>query len=538
MDGRAETTEKHKKTVKGGKNGLNTGYFNGELQIDHLKINSVYRPSSAVSEIKAEEKIHICFVAQGEGVHRVLNQDIPCKKGDICVIPPNVPHGFFLMEKGDALLVKVIRFSADDWFSGAVADREKPDYCFGLFKENSVIAYANLNAYMEERAALLIEYIENELLEKNNEWHEMVRGYIANLLISIGRYINSAIKSVSFASEKGWKTVSSAIRIINEEFCDETLTLERIADRLYISKSQLSRSFKSITGIYFFDYLKDVRMKNVYRLLEKDEGTVFEIAKNCGFNNMAAFYKTFASMAKMTPNEYRLLKHNNENALDDYKKMLKGEKIMSILNEISENLQKGKAKIVKEYVQKALDEGVKPEDILDQGLLQGMNVVGEKFKNNEVYVPEVLVAARAMNMGTEILKPYLQAAGVKATGKVCIGTVQGDLHDIGKNIVKMMLEGKGLEVVDLGTDVSAESFVETAINENCQVICCSALLTTTMGVMADVVKLAEEKGIRDKVKIMIGGAPISQDFCDKIGADCYTVDAASAAEAAVNFCKN
>ena len=210
---------------------------------------------------------------------------------------------------------------------------------------------------------------------------------------------------------------------------------------------------------------------------------------------------------------------------------------MSILNEICENLQKGKSKIVKELVAQAVEEGISPEAILNEGLLAGMNVVGEKFKNNEIYVPEVLVAARAMNMGVQIIKPLLAAEGVKATGKVCIGTVQGDLHDIGKNLVKMMMEGKGLEVVDLGTDVSPETFVQTAIEQNCQVICCSALLTTTMSVMEEVVKKAEEAGIRDKVKIMIGGAPVSEEYCKKIGADVYTVDAASAADAAVEFCK-
>ena len=209
---------------------------------------------------------------------------------------------------------------------------------------------------------------------------------------------------------------------------------------------------------------------------------------------------------------------------------------MEILREISENLQKGKAKVVKTLVEQAVAEGISPEKILNEGLLDGMNVVGEKFKNNEIYVPEVLVAARAMNMGSQILKPLLAAEGVKATGKVCIGTVQGDLHDIGKNLVKMMMEGKGLEVVDLGTDVAAETFVQTAIEQNCQVICCSALLTTTMSVMEDVIKAAEAAGIRDKVKIMIGGAPVSEDYCKKIGADCYTVDAASAADAAVAFC--
>ncbi len=146
------------------------------------------------------------------------------------------------------------------------------------------------------------------------------------------------------------------------------------------------------------------------------------------------------------------------------------------------------------------------QEILNDGLLHGMGIIGERFKNNEVYVPEVLVAARAMNMGMQVLKPHLQAQGVQASGKVCIGTVQGDLHDIGKNLVKMMMEGKGLEVIDLGTNVPAEQFVQAAIEHDCKIICCSALLTTTMDVMEAVVKAAEAAGIRDKVKIMVGGA--------------------------------
>ena len=206
------------------------------------------------------------------------------------------------------------------------------------------------------------------------------------------------------------------------------------------------------------------------------------------------------------------------------------------MNEISLQLQAGKAKIVKTLVQQAIDEGIPAQTILEEGLLAGMNVIGEKFKNNEVFVPEVLVAARAMNMGATLLKPLLAADGVKANGKVCIGTVKGDLHDIGKNLVKMMLEGKGLEVIDLGTDVAPETFVQTAKEQGCQVICCSALLTTTMSVMGDVVKAAEAAGIRQSVKIMIGGAPVTESFCNQIGADAFTPDATSAAEKAVAFC--
>ena len=209
---------------------------------------------------------------------------------------------------------------------------------------------------------------------------------------------------------------------------------------------------------------------------------------------------------------------------------------MQILMDISSALQRGKAKDVVALVQQAIDEKIPAREILEQGMLHGMNIIGEKFKNNEVFVPEVLVAARAMNKGTAVLKPYLTAEGVQANGRVCIGTVKGDLHDIGKNLVKMMMEGKGLEVVDLGTDVSPETFVQTAKEQNCQIICCSALLTTTMSVMGDVVKEAEKQGIRDQVKIMVGGAPVTEAFATQIGADMYTSDAASAADAAAAFC--
>lgn len=211
---------------------------------------------------------------------------------------------------------------------------------------------------------------------------------------------------------------------------------------------------------------------------------------------------------------------------------------MSIINEISEKLQAGKAKDIKALVPQALEEGYSAKEILEDGLLAGMDVIGGKFKNNEVYVPEVLVAARAMKAGVNILRPHLVSDNVQAAGKVVIGTVAGDMHDIGKNLVSMMIEGKGLEVIDLGVDVPVDDFIQTAIDENCKIICLSALLTTTMGVMKDVVEACEKAGIRDKVKIMIGGAPVTQAFCDEIGADCYTPDAATAAEAAYDFCRS
>lgn len=207
------------------------------------------------------------------------------------------------------------------------------------------------------------------------------------------------------------------------------------------------------------------------------------------------------------------------------------------LNEISEWLQKGRAPKVKAAVTKALEEDIPASEILENGLLAGMDIIGQKFKNNEVFVPEVLVAARAMNRGVEILRPYLVEDGVETKGTVILGTVKGDMHDIGKNLVRMMMEGKGLEVIDIGVDVPTESFLDAAREHNAKLICCSALLTTTMGEMKNVVDAVKASEMNGKVKIMIGGAPITQTFCEQIGADCYTPDAASAAEAALKFCE-
>ena len=209
---------------------------------------------------------------------------------------------------------------------------------------------------------------------------------------------------------------------------------------------------------------------------------------------------------------------------------------MSIFDEISSYLQQGRAPKVKELVAQALEDGENASKILEDGLLSGMSIIGEKFKNNEVYVPEVLIAARAMNAGMEILKPVLAGGDVKAAGKAVMGTVKGDLHDIGKNLVKIMFEGKGIEVIDLGTDVPPEIFVQTAIDNGANIIACSALLTTTMGAMKEVVSKAEEMGIRDKVTIMVGGAPVTENYKNSIGADYYAADAATASDFALKVC--
>lgn len=208
---------------------------------------------------------------------------------------------------------------------------------------------------------------------------------------------------------------------------------------------------------------------------------------------------------------------------------------MNAYENLSILVQQGKAPDVKAAAEQLLADGCPASEILDNGLLAGMSVIGEKFKNNEVFVPEVLIAARAMNTGLEVLKPTLAENAGTSKGKAVLGTVKGDLHDIGKNLVKIMMEGRGIEVIDLGVDVSPERFVDEAVAHGAKIIACSALLTTTMNTMKDVVALAEQRGLRGDIKIMIGGAPVTQSFCESIGADCYTPDAATASEAALEI---
>lgn len=208
---------------------------------------------------------------------------------------------------------------------------------------------------------------------------------------------------------------------------------------------------------------------------------------------------------------------------------------MARYEEISALLQRGKAKDLAALVTEELEAGTPPKEILTQGLIVGMGIVGTKFKNNEIFVPEVLIAARAMNVALAVLKPALADSGVEPVGTAVICTVKGDLHDIGKNLVKMMIEGTGIRVIDLGVDCPAEKVVEAVKEYDADLVCLSALLTTTMLYQKDIIDALKAAGLRDKVKVMVGGAPVTQEFADEIGADAYTSDAASAAEKARSY---
>ena len=209
---------------------------------------------------------------------------------------------------------------------------------------------------------------------------------------------------------------------------------------------------------------------------------------------------------------------------------------MSKLQELATAVENGKAKLVAGLVEEAIAEGNAPADILNKGMIDAMAVVGEKFRNNEIFVPEMLVAARAMKKGVEALKPHLSGDVSTTIGKMVIGTVAGDLHDIGKNLVVLMIESAGFEVIDLGVDVPVEKFVEAVeSDEEVKLVGVSALLTTTMPAMRDTVTALNNSAARSRFKVMVGGAPITQEFADEIGADAYTADAASAAQVAKSF---
>ena len=201
-----------------------------------------------------------------------------------------------------------------------------------------------------------------------------------------------------------------------------------------------------------------------------------------------------------------------------------------LFQDIAAKLEMGDASGVGEATNQAISQNISPENILNKGLVRGMDSVGEKFKNNEIFIPEVLIAARAMKAGMEILKPHLVEANVQSKGRIIMGTVKGDLHDIGKNIVSMMLEGAGYEVIDMGSDVSAEKIINHIRTDNPDILGLSALLTTTMLYMKEVIEVLETEGYKDKIKVIIGGAPITQSYANEIRADGYAADAASAVD--------
>ncbi len=208
---------------------------------------------------------------------------------------------------------------------------------------------------------------------------------------------------------------------------------------------------------------------------------------------------------------------------------------MELLSRLADSVEQGQSDNAKDFTQQCLDQGMEPNNVLLEGLMAGLNVIGGRFKRNECYIPEVLLAAKAMHQGLEILRPLLSDADAQSLGKVVLGTVEGDVHDIGKNILGMMLEGSGFEVIDVGVNTGADKFIETLQQEKAPILALSALLSTTMPALKKTIEALATAGMRDTVKVMVGGAPVTQEYADKIGADGYAVDAATAVDVAKSF---
>lgn len=493
---------------------------------DSLAIDEVYSQSAEASDLIATNSVEIAVVIGGDGFCRILDSTIECKNGDSFIFNCDLPHCFYAKKEGLPLRLIKIQFSPRIFEDN---DKESASLLDELFKSGVPYSCSVLNSSAMSEILRLSGAIRREIDNRAAKWDKAIMSHLSLLLIALTRY-NDLADAIEIERPKEWHIVFATMSEISRSYSDSSFSLSTVADRLFISRSSLSRAFSKVTGGSLHEYLQAVRMRKACALLETTDMSNEEIALACGIKDLTTFYNTFKNSYGTTPLNYKKLIKNRNLHIGE-------SKVMVTIAEINENLQKGRAKAVKALTEQAIAEGASAEEILSDGLIAAMMVVGEKFKNNQVFVPEVLMAARAMNAAIEIIKPLIADGGFEVKGKVCIGTVRGDLHDIGKNLVKIMLESRGLEVIDLGVDVAPEKFVETAQNEGCRIICLSALLTTTMPVMGEVVKAAEAAGIRDNVKIMIGGAPVNEEFCRQIGADCYTVDAASAADAAVEFCK-
>ena len=485
--------------------------------------DDIYQPNYNLSKLHLHEFVEFSFVLDGNGYHRIWNDVVECKKGDVYIINTGVPHGYFAKSKEEMPTICNILVDPQRLFEGEVGQMENPRYCYGIFKQNPFVAFKRLKNDEYKKIKSLYQSVWNEIIHKQEEWEALANAYFKELLITMMRYMTVEQMNYSNLQSEKSNLIASAMRLVMENCFDQGFNLKSVAKSLFISEAHLSRVFYQMSGEYFSDCVRNIRLKKACQLLENTDLTNEEIVMECGLKDVPSFYRIFKQQMSLTPNQYR--------------KKFKGATERNFVQEIALSMKDGDPERTKDFVKKAMEQGIPAQDILNDGLIKGMNLVGEMFKSGEIYLPEVLVASKIINACVQLIKPLLPESDSKNNGKVVIGTVKGDIHDIGKNIVKMMMEAKGIEVVDLGTNVPPEKFIQTAIEEKCQVICCSALLTTTMGIMTEVVKCAIEQNVRQNFKILIGGAPVTEDFRNSINADAYADNAFTAAELALELCK-
>ena len=344
-------------------------------------------------------------------------------------------------------------------------------------------------------------------------------------ILKIKRFAADSKAGQVYSEIRGASLVASVVHLIEKHYGDSSFSLKNAAEFLHINPSSVSRKFYEVTDKHFSDYLCSYRMQQAASLALETDLSNEEIALMCGYNDFSSFYRQFRQIIGTTPGEFRKSKKTEvESSVNTERNTL--------YDEIADHLLHFRKKETVNLVNCALEKGLPAEDILNKALIPGMDAIGKKFRENKVFVVEVLAAAKAMKSSMELLKPYLVQEGIDSIGCAIICTVKGDMHDIGKSLVKLMMEGQGIDCIDLGVDVDPTAVVNAVREHGANLVCLSALLTTTMMAAKDTIDSLVQAGLRDKVRIMVGGAPVTEEFAKRIGADSYTPDAASAAKEA------
>jgi len=500
---------------------------NTPVYIDHTDFNAIYSDTLGIGALYQHSFVEISYVEKGYGYHRIWNESYPIESGDVFIMNVAVPHGFFSISEQEPLTVRRLFFDPHDLYNDEILEIGGERYLFGLFARDNFSLHLSLKGKQYRKISQKFDEIQLEVKERQCDWIDAVRAQITLLLLYLKRMEQCSSSDQIHKETKVAATVSSVLKLVQEHYADPTFSLKTISEILHKSTSSISRSFFEVTGKYFSEYLIYFRMQQATYFLTETELSNEEIALRCGYCDFPSFYKQFHQVIGTTPGEFR--KKNDEllqsiNMEDTNKQFY--------LDEISQKLQKSKADAFVELIHSALNEGIPPDEIIYKGLLGGMTEIGKKFQSNEVFLAEVMRAAKNMHTVMEILKPYLVENNFKPIGCAVICTVKGDLHDLGKNLVKVMLEGEQIHCIDLGVDVDPLAVVEAVKEHNAQLVCLSALLTTTMMAQKDVIDALKAAGLRDRVRVMVGGVPITQQFAEEIGADCYTADAGAAAKEA------
>jgi len=498
--------------------------------IGYSVVKTLHSDTLGLSDLHQHSFIEISYVEKGCGFHRIWNESFPVSPGDLFVLNVAVPHGFFSMSEENSLLVRSLFFDPKDLYGEEITKIDSEKYLFGLFARNNFTIYLPLKSRQLKHISARFDEIKLETNEKQIDWTDAVHSQLTLLLLQIKRlsYLFDAQKTNR--ETETTLIASSVLRLVQEHYADPAFSLRNIAEILHRSTASVSRTFHDATGKHFSEYLCFYRMQQASSLLVETELSNEDIASRCGYCDFPSFYKQFHKVIGTTPGEYRKQAkwEQQQNPMSAANNPLK----YLLYAEIAERLQQCRKSDVAGLVSQALEKGFPPYEILYEGLVHGMNAVAQKYQSNEIYVMEVYGVASTMKESMELLKPHLNESGVHSIGRAVICTVKGDLHDIGKNLVKLMLSAEGIDCVDLGVDVSPSAVVEAVRTHSPQLVCLSALLTSTMMRQKDIITALAEAGLRDTVMVMVGGAPVTQEFADSIGADCYTPDAMTAAKEA------